>query len=108
MKLAYLASAGSIHTVRWANAMAARGHEVVVLTAHNASSEGPLRPEVGLHKLPVPPPSGYFMNVPKIRRLLRSVRPDVLHVHYASGYGTLGRLSGFQPTILSVWGSDVT
>jgi glycosyltransferase involved in cell wall biosynthesis len=32
----------------------------------------------------------------------------VLHVHYASGYGTLGRLSGFQPTILSVWGSDIT
>jgi glycosyltransferase involved in cell wall biosynthesis len=31
----------------------------------------------------------------------------VLNTHFASGYGTLARLSGFRPNVLSVWGSDV-
>jgi glycosyltransferase involved in cell wall biosynthesis len=39
--------------------------------------------------------------------MLRANKPDLLHAHYASGYGTLSRLSGFSPNILSVWGSDV-
>ena len=33
--------------------------------------------------------------------------PDLLNVHYASGYGTTAALSGFHPSLLSVWGSDV-
>jgi glycosyltransferase involved in cell wall biosynthesis len=39
--------------------------------------------------------------------LLASIKPNLLHTHYASGYGTLSRLVGFFPTILSIWGSDV-
>lgn len=34
------------------------------------------------------------------------MEPDLLHAHYASGYGTLGSLCGFHPYVLSVWGSD--
>jgi glycosyltransferase involved in cell wall biosynthesis len=43
----------------------------------------------------------------KVRRLIKKIKPDILHVHYAVGYGLLGSLSGFHPFILSVWGSDV-
>ena len=39
--------------------------------------------------------------------LLKKIKPDILHAHYASGYGTLGRFCGFHPYVLSVWGSDV-
>jgi len=31
----------------------------------------------------------------------------LLNVHYATGYGLLGRLSGYKPLCLSVWGTDV-
>ncbi|MCX5852801.1 MAG: glycosyltransferase, partial [Deltaproteobacteria bacterium] len=50
---------------------------------------------------------GYFFNVLALKRILQNVKPDILNSHYASGYGTLGRLSGFNPHLLSVWGSDV-
>jgi glycosyltransferase involved in cell wall biosynthesis len=40
------------------------------------------------------------------RRLLGTLQPDIVHAHYASGYGTLARLTGW-PYVLSVWGSDV-
>lgn len=47
------------------------------------------------------------MNGLQLRNIVSQIKPNILHVHYASGYGTLGRLSGFRPRLLSVWGSDI-
>lgn len=105
MKIALLAKRHSIHTVRWANALAGDGHEVYLLSSVHHGE--PLVPEVRFVPLPFPPPVGFFANAPALRRALREIRPDILHAHFASGYGTLGRLSGFRPYVLSVWGSDV-
>lgn len=44
---------------------------------------------------------------PRVRHLLERFKPDIVHAHYATSYGTLGRLCRFHPYILSVWGSDV-
>ena len=105
MKIAFLAQRHSVHTVRWVNALAQRGHEVH-LVSYERHGE-PLDKRVGLHALPIPVPSGYFLNAWFLKRLLADLKPDVLSTHFASGYGTLGRLSGFHPNVLSVWGSDV-
>ncbi len=105
MRIALLARAGSIHTVRWANALAERGVDVDLLSAHEGSPM--LSPGVRVYRLPVRPRLGYFLNVVPLRRWLRRIRPDILHAHYASSYGTLGRLSGYRPWVLSVWGADV-
>jgi L-malate glycosyltransferase len=105
MRLALLASAESIHTVRWANALADRGLAVDLLSLHAPSSQ--LASSVRCHRLPFAPPHGYLLAAPALHRLLRRLRPDVLHTHYAGGYGTLGRLAHFRPQVLSVWGSDV-
>jgi glycosyltransferase involved in cell wall biosynthesis len=57
--------------------------------------------------LPFAGTAGYLLNAWPLRRTLRRWSAQLLHVHYASGYGTTAMLSGFQPTLLSVWGSDV-
>jgi glycosyltransferase involved in cell wall biosynthesis len=49
----------------------------------------------------------YFREVRRVRELVERIRPAFVHAHYASGYGTLGRLIGFRPYIVSVWGSDI-
>lgn len=105
MKLAFLAQRHSVHTVRWVNALATKGHDLHLLSAHRQGE--PLHKDVTLHILPSPPPAGYFLNVFALKRLLSKLQPDLLNTHFASGYGTLGRLSGFRPNLLSVWGSDV-
>ena len=105
MKIAFLAAQSSIHTVRWANALAQRGHSIFLITMH--TGEEPLHENVQLFKLPIPAPWGYFLNTPFLKRLLKQLQPDWLHAHYATGYGTLGRLSRFESLLLSVWGSDV-
>jgi L-malate glycosyltransferase len=72
----------------------------------------PIRPEdladeVTVHELPFRAPKGYFINGPHLRRLIRQLRPDLVHAHFASGYGTLGTFVGKRPKVLSVWGTDV-
>jgi glycosyltransferase involved in cell wall biosynthesis len=67
----------------------------------------PIPEGVRLHRLPCPAPAGYLFNALPLRRMLARIAPDILHAHYASGYGLLGRLAGFHPYVLSVWGSDV-
>ncbi len=105
MRLAMLASAACIHSIRWANALAEKGVTVDLITLHPPSPQ--LSTRVHCHRLPFNPPHGYFLAALPLRRLLRRLRSDLLHAHYASGYGTLGRLTRFHPQILSVWGSDV-
>src|SRR5215469_2567966 len=105
-RLAYLADARSSHTAKWVNYFSGRGYEV-----HLLSFESPrgVSGDVHLHKLNAGVASRlrYFTAAKQVRRILAIVQPDLLHAHYASGYGTLGRLAHFHPYVLSVWGSDV-
>ena len=105
MKLAFLAGHSSIHTVKWVNEMAIRGHEVHLITMHPGTEQ--LHRNIRVYRLPFNPPHGYYLNTWHLRRLLHQINPDILNTHYASGYGTLARLSRFHPNLLSVWGSDV-
>jgi glycosyltransferase involved in cell wall biosynthesis len=104
-RVALLADGASIHVIRWANALALRGHEVHVISHRHDARQ--LDASVGRHVLGWKPPLGYFVNAGALRRVLADLRPDLLNTHFASGYGTLGRTSGFHPNVLSVWGSDV-
>jgi glycosyltransferase involved in cell wall biosynthesis len=101
-----LGAANSIHLQRWALALHGRGRRISVVS-QQAAQALPLPPEITLHGLPVRSGAGYLLNAWPLRRLLARLQPDLLHAHYASGYGTLARLAGWRPTLLSVWGSDV-
>ena len=106
MKIAFLAPLSSIHTTRWANVFAEHRHEVHVISMHCQSIDR-IHQDVKVHMLPFKAPVGYYSNVFAIKSILKRIKPDILNAHYASGYGTLARLSGFHPYVLSVWGSDV-
>jgi glycosyltransferase involved in cell wall biosynthesis len=105
MRIALLALKDSIHAIRWANSLSARGHEIDLISMHTQRDS--LNSQVIQHDLKMGPPFGYFLNVWKLKNILKEIQPDILHAHYASGYGTLARLSHFHPLIISVWGSDV-
>jgi glycosyltransferase involved in cell wall biosynthesis len=105
MTISLLSAASSIHTVRWANAYAERGHTVHLISLH-AASEG-LSKEVILHHLPFMAGMGYLLNGPGIASLIRRLGPDVVNAHYATGYGTMARWCKDFPLVLNVWGSDV-
>lgn len=105
MKIALLASGASIHTVRWLNGLSEAGHDVHLITQHSPSSH--ISDSVSVNELPFGGMPGYYLNWSSVKKILNKIQPDILNAHYASGYGTTARLTGFHPYVLSVWGSDV-
>lgn len=106
MKLCFLANAGSVHTQRWATHFAQQGHDVTVLSLSKGQIPGVTVRCVG------PEPSvfgrlAYLLAALPIRMAITALNPDVVHAHYAGGYGLLGAMSGWRPLIVSAWGSDV-
>ena len=120
LRLLMLSDLGSPHTQRWAVALANRRFRVMVVGLNPVPSgwckgvsglqvkdlgiprEKSVRGERTLAKL-----CYYLTAVPRVKRILRSFRPHILHAHYATSYGLLASTSGFHPWICSVWGSDV-
>jgi L-malate glycosyltransferase len=106
MKVVMLGPANVGHTQRWTEGLHARGVKLVLATQHVDPLWQP--PEgVPLVRLPHAGMAGYFRNAPALAALLRREQPDLLHAHYASGYGSTAALARFRPWLLSVWGSDV-
>ncbi len=106
MKIGLLSAASSIHTVRIANALKAKGEDVVVISLPDHEDKEQLL-NVKTIYLKTSGGKGYYLNAKEVCRIAEEEHLEVLNAHYASGYGTLGRLSGVHPLILSVWGSDV-
>jgi len=105
MKVALLAPGASIHAVRLANGLSDAGACVYLITQH--APKELIGRSVEVVQFPNRGVLGYYTMAPKCTQLLKAIQPDVLNAHYASGYGTVGRLTGFQPYLLSVWGSDI-
>lgn len=105
MRIALLAAASSIHTVRWANGLSAAGHEVHVISQHPVVE--PFAEDVEIHLLRFRGALGYFTMAAEVRTLLTRISPDIVNAHYASGYGTTARIVDWHPWVMSVWGSDV-
>ncbi len=108
MKILFLSAANSSHTVKWVNTLAQHGHKVLLASqVDHRAEEGVLLPLVQVEYLVHGGPLGYYRNAPQLKELAAVYQPEVVNVHYATGYGTLGRRACLHPVLLSVWGSDV-
>jgi L-malate glycosyltransferase len=107
MRIAFVAWHGSEHTWRWAGFYAARGHDVHVVTCGDGATASP--GNYAVHDLGTPRwgKLGYLLKAPRARRLIRSLRPHVVHAHYATSYGLLAELAGVHPPVVNSHGSDV-
>jgi glycosyltransferase involved in cell wall biosynthesis len=99
-----LAQAGSVHTIRWSRGLAGRGHNVRLFS----NSEIMTQPQ-GIETVFLPGKSAlaYLINIPKIKKIIREFKPDVVHAHYATGYAMWGSVQKTAPLIVSVWGTDI-
>lgn len=100
-----LASGKSYHATRWANALHDRGLAVTFVTVHPVVR--PLVSSINVIELPSVGKLSYALTADRLRRLVKKLRPDLVHSHSAGGYALMGRLSGGRPWILSVYGADV-
>lgn len=112
MNILFLANATKIHTVRWTDYFARRGHEVHVLSHLPFTGVTPQGVELhNLRLMPIMPGISYPVNLVlgalQTRSLARRLGIDLLNAHYLSDFGAMASISGIHPFVASVWGSDV-
>jgi len=106
MRILLLAHAPSIHTQRWARALAGRGHEVRLLSVVTAPGAPMPGEAVGWAGAPASV-LRYVAARAGVRRVLAAWRPDVTVAHFLPNYGFLAALAGASPFVLVAWGSDL-
>lgn len=109
MKILLLSAANNVHTMRWANAMSDRGHYVTVASCRDHKPDNKVRYNENIKIVLLKHASGmgYYLNARQLKKIVKSENFDVINIHYASGYGTLGRIAKLKHALLNVWGSDV-
>jgi len=105
VRLLLLAHGPSVHTRRWARALAARGHEIRLLTADPDPSSGLEAKTIG-RAWPVAA-LRYASGLGAVRDELRAFRPDATLAHFVPNYGFLAALAGARPLVVVPWGSDL-
>ena len=106
MKILLVGALNSTHTIRWANGLTERGHEVVVFSTREPlpglSDDVRTVVRKGFKKF------DYLVYGPALRRMIRDERPDVVHALFASGFGFMSSLwLEKRSYILSMLGSDI-
>ena len=104
--IAMLVVATNIHAIRWINALAERGLDLIVIT-QQPPLPGDFHPSVRFCLLPFRGGLAYLLNALALPRLFARSGARLLHVHYAGGYGATVWLSGIRNALFSVLGGDV-
>jgi len=108
LRLCLIANPNSIHTQRWVRYFVERGHEVHLIGEKSLTGAPPpgarfydLTQQANLRK------ARYLVWAQAVRRLVRTIRPDVLHAHQVASAGWLGATAGYHPLLVTSWGSDL-
>ncbi|MDX9856232.1 MAG: glycosyltransferase [candidate division Zixibacteria bacterium] len=94
--------AESVHASRWVKALHQRGHAVKLV-----SLGGEPKDYCETINFPRRGYLDYLRYAPAAAREAIRFKPDLVHVHYAAGFGLWGLWTRFKPTVVSVWGSDI-
>lgn len=112
MRICFFSNAESIHTKRWVQYFSEKGHDVHLLSFTNHSINGAVTHYIG----PEPPldrrilfsfGAQHLKKILQIKKILRKIKPDIVHGHYIINHAFYAALSGFHPLVVSAWGSDV-
>ncbi|MCX5815364.1 MAG: glycosyltransferase family 4 protein [Proteobacteria bacterium] len=124
MKIAYLSTGVSIHDYRFLSKMVEYGHETFLISYFGnnlVNVEGVkvykynyyrrlyafnryIAPFLGFQFAKI---TWTFQIAFHLRKLLKNIKPDILHTNFIQYDGFYGALAGFKPTISMPWGSDI-
>jgi glycosyltransferase involved in cell wall biosynthesis len=101
MKICFLAGANSSHSYKWVKYFADKGHQVHWISFKPNTQEK--INGVSFYKITPPFPFNFF----ELKKIVKKIKPDIFHAHYAGVNGFVASLLNFHPFVLTVWGSDV-
>jgi glycosyltransferase involved in cell wall biosynthesis len=113
MRILYFGAANSIHVTQWAEWFAAKGHDVYLVSFHPIVKQikGVKQYYIGAkwNKLNYGKnPLAYIIYSLKYKKLLKQIKPDIIHTQYICTYGFVNAFCSGHPSINAVMGGDVT
>ncbi|OGO27375.1 MAG: hypothetical protein A2136_01485 [Chloroflexi bacterium RBG_16_54_11] len=112
LRLCFISNPNLVHTRRWVNWFAGRGHTVCLLAdvplkeAWNLESWNQVQ-VIDLSKLFYARYIRFPVWTLWLRNFLHHWQPDVLHAHRINSAGWLAAASGFHPYVVTPWGTDI-
>jgi len=106
MNICLLSDGKSIHTMRWVKSLLEHNHNVSLISLNESLYT---QKNISFHKISFGfGKLDYILSVPFVNKIIKQVNPDLIHVHYLTGYGSIAaNITIDRPIILSPWGSDV-
>lgn len=116
MRILLLADINSPHTMKWVRGLCDSGMSVGLFSLRSSQTDwyqnldnftllyeanSSRNSDSILVKL------GYLSKLVALRKAIGKFNPDIVHAHYASSYGLMGRLAQPKKLFISIWGSDV-
>ena len=102
IKVVIFGWAESVHIQRWTRGLQSRGLDIKLI-----SLGGDPLPDIPTVVIPRTGPLPYIRHAGRAGREARAFKPDLVHAHYAAGFGLWGLMSRVSPLLVSVWGSEV-
>jgi len=109
MRICFICVGGFSHIAPYLNYFKVAGHDVRFISlspapdysvpTYNVGLWGEYSSTEGKWKYPI--------SMLRARYLVRKLKPDIVHTHYATSGGLTGLVCGFHPTITTVHGSDL-
>ena len=115
MKICFVASAESTHTVKWIKYFSDKGHDVHLIsnkgleiknvTFHELKSIG--KGKIVTERIYLNDILTFIYRAFQTRRFVNKIKPDIIHAHNVVISGFYAYVSNFKPLIVTAWGADV-
>jgi len=104
MRLCFICSIvkWAVNPRRWVNYFVEKGYDVHVIGHGEVDIPG-----AKMHHLTTISKVNFITGPIQTRRIIRKIKPDIVHALGVTPFGFYGALSGFHPFIVSAWGSDI-
>jgi glycosyltransferase involved in cell wall biosynthesis len=101
-RIAIFGWSSSVHVQRWTSGMLARDFDIKVV-----SLGGDPLPDAESVIIERRGRLSYLTQAGRAAKEALKFKPDLVHAHYAVGFGYWAMRTAFRPSLLSVWGADV-
>jgi glycosyltransferase involved in cell wall biosynthesis len=110
MRICFISLGTFTHIGAYLDYFRQAGHDVIFLSLSPSPERGVPTYNVGLGTK-YSETSGkwkYPISMIRARKLLKRLKPDIVHAHYATSAGLTALVCGFHPTVVTAHGSDLT
>jgi L-malate glycosyltransferase len=101
MKICFLASSNSIHSLKWIKYFSDLKYEVLWISLEKSSVDIPKNIEYFELR------NNLIFSIFNTRKIILKSKPDILHVHYLGNHALVALFSKMKCIISTPWGSDI-